>query len=94
MQMGTEAAEVFPYLCTLLNVLCSGILAYSAIASRIRWFAWWNRKKSTSSGVSPLDSSDSRMTSLKRRTAWVKMPRPFIVGLARPSSIFFFETIG
>ena len=57
--MGTEAADVFPYLCTLLNSLCSGILAYSAIASRMRWFAWWNRKKSTSSGVRPLAFSAS-----------------------------------
>ena len=26
MTIGTEAADVFPYLCTLLNSLCSGIL--------------------------------------------------------------------
>ena len=34
------------------------------------------------------------MTSLKRRTACEKIARPFIVGRARPSSIFFFDTIG
>ena len=42
----------------------------------------------------PLASSASRMTSLNRRTAWAKIARPFIDGLARPSSIFFFDTIG
>src|SRR5438093_7354932 len=48
-RMGTEAAEVLPYLWMFTGTFEAGILRLSATASRMRTFAWWNRKCSTSS---------------------------------------------
>ena len=42
--LGTEAAEVLPYLWMFTGTFEAGILRLSATASRMRTFAWWNRK--------------------------------------------------
>src|SRR5262249_23728570 len=43
-RMGTEAAEVLPYLWIFTGTFEAGMLRLSATASRMRTFAWWNRK--------------------------------------------------
>ena len=58
--IGTDAADVFPYLSRLTNIFSIGRSRPFATASMIRMLAWCGMNRSMSSGVRPdrrIDSS-------------------------------------
>ena len=56
--IGTDPAEVFPYLAMLLTTFSGPSPKRLAAVSMMRWFAWCMTKKSMSSLVIPAFSND------------------------------------
>ena len=58
--IGTDAADVLPYLSRLTNIFSIGRSRPLATASTIRMLAWWGMNRSMSDGSRPDFRIDSR----------------------------------
>ena len=72
---GTLAAKVLPVRSMLPGHLAGSMPSFFTAKSMMRWLAWWNTKRSMSSGVRPARSSTSRAqrgtaSTAKRNTDW------------------------
>ena len=59
-----------------MTTLAMGVLSRRAVASMIRWLAWWGTTRSMSSGFRPDRSIASRLDAAIAVTAPLKTSRP------------------